>query len=103
MNASRTHHSRQIQYHAPDLKFDGAEAIRRQIIRLLTRRENAQSLKQIQKWFRGTNLDFVRDNLNVLVDDGKVRLFRPSLGRAKHNCAYRYEIHPSYFPQEIEL
>lgn len=99
----RTHHSRQTQYDAPNLVFDGGEALRLQIIRLLHRREKPQRLKQIQKWFRATNPKFVSDQLDSLICDGRVVICRPTMGRAAHNCTYQYEIASDYYAQEIAL
>jgi hypothetical protein len=89
MKASRTHHSRQIQYHAENLTFNGFEALQSQIITLLNRRKNPMSLKQIQQWFRATDPQFVA---RVLMMMDEVKCFRNTMGRAKANCAYYYEL-----------
>lgn len=61
MNASRTHYSRLIQYDAPDLKFDGREALTKQMRALFSRRPSGVSLRDAQKWFRGVAPAFVQE------------------------------------------
>lgn len=61
MNAARTHHSRLIMYDAPNLRFDGREALKAQMRKLFARRPSGVTLRDAQKWFRGTAPAFVQE------------------------------------------
>lgn len=85
MNASRTHFSRQIQYHASNLAFDGRKALEVQLIDLITRRKTAITSKQAVAWFRGTDPQFVRD---VILQSDHIIVHANKLGRQAANAKY---------------
>jgi len=97
MKASRSHDGRVIQYHATNLTFDGAVALRRQILRYIHGikgpRENPVTRKQIVEWFRATDPAFVEKQINYLSDTLKIRGLANSLGsHRRFNGRYVYEL-----------
>ena len=97
MRASRTPTARLIQYHATDLRFDGAASLRRQIVGFVRgirgERQNGVTERQIISWFRGTNPDFVRARLTEVCASGEVRCCMRSLGSGRrHNGGYVYVV-----------
>ena len=97
MRASRTPTPRLIQYHAADLRFDGATALRRQIVIFVRgirgNRQTGVSEKQIVSWFRGTDPGFVRQRLSEACAAGEVRCCARALGsRRRFNGGYVYEV-----------
>jgi len=97
MRASRTHGSRLIMFHSPDLTFDGASALRKQIVDFVRgirgERKNAVTEKQIVQWFRGTNAAFVRRQIGAACAAGEIRCCAKSLGSHRsHAGAYVYEV-----------
>ena len=96
MNCDRTHFSRQIDYSAK-LKFDGAAALRKQIVCFVRGikgpRQNPVTERQIVKWFRGTPPDFVRKQLTEVCFAGQIRQCMKSLSsNRRFNGSYVYEI-----------
>lgn len=97
MNASRTHTCRLIQYHATNLAFDGATALQKCMVDFVSgirgERQNPVTEKQIIAWFRGTDPAFVRKQLDVVCNDGRVRICRRSLSSGRRaNGDYVYEV-----------
>ena len=99
MRASKTLTCRVIQYHSADLRFDGAIALRNQIVRYVAgirgERKAPVSAKQIVSWFRGTDAKFVNEQLTTLVAEGRVCIAAksPISSRSRaHNSAYVYWI-----------
>ena len=91
-----THDTRRICFHADNLKFDGAKALQSWIVRFVKgirgERKVPVSEKQIVDWFRATDPAFVREQLDVVCADGRVRICQRSLSsRRRFNGAYVYE------------
>ena len=81
----------------PISAFDGAEALRRQIVAYVRGvrgpREAPVTEKQITGWFRGTDPAFLRQQLTEVVTAGQVRICSRSLSsNRRHNGGYVYEI-----------
>ncbi len=99
MRASRTPTPRLIQYHAPDLRFDGVAGLRDQIVAFVRgvrgKRQAGVTERQIVDWFRGTDPAFVRARLTEVCASGEVRCCMRSLGsRRRHGGGYVYEAAP---------
>jgi len=97
MKASRSHHSRLIQYHADNLAFDGATALQKQILRFVHGikgpRENPVTRMQIVDWFRATDPAFVEKQITHLSNTLKIRGLANSLGsHRRFNGRYVYEL-----------
>ena len=96
MRASKTPICRLINYSAP-LKFDGAEALRKQIVKFVGGvrgpRQNPVTEKQIVLWFRSTPADFVKARITE-VCGSQIRTCHASLGGShiRHNAGYVYEV-----------
>lgn len=95
MNCDRTHISRQIDYSSANLKFEGDEALRAQIVNFVggikRPRTSPVSATQIVNWFRGTPAEFVKEQLTRATADGGVQIGPRSLSSARRwNGAYVY-------------
>lgn len=95
MRASRTPTCRLLDYSAP-LQFDGAEALRRQIVAYAQGVRGARlsgvTEAEIVAWFRGTPSAFVRARLTEVVAQDRVRVCMANLSSGRRsNGAYRYE------------
>lgn len=97
MLASRTSFARLIPYNAPNLTFDGATALQKRIVDFVGgvrgNRKNPVTEKQILDWFNVTDADFVREQLQAVCDDGRIRICRRSLSSGRrHNGGYVYVV-----------
>jgi hypothetical protein len=97
MKASKTPACRLIEYHAANLSFDGAAALRQQIMAYVRgvrgQRLTPVTEKQIIDWFRATDAAFLRRQLTEVVALGQVRICSRSLSsNRRHNGGYVYEI-----------
>lgn len=95
MRAARSKDCRVIPYHADTLKFDGAAALQRQILKFVHGirgpRENPVSRKQIVEWFRASDPAFVEKQIAFLSDTQKIKGCANSLGshrRFNGRCVY---------------
>jgi hypothetical protein len=98
MYASKTPMERLIDYSATNLKFDGAEALRRRIVAFIKgvrgERKNPVTEKQIVAWFRGTPPAFVKAQLTE-VCGGEVRIAIASMSSNRRaSGVYVYEVAP---------
>lgn len=97
MRTDRTPMCRMIDFSGP-LTFDGSAALKRRIVDYIKGvrgpRRQPVTKKQIIAWFRSTPSEFVEAHLGELLDAGKVRICRTSLGgvRIRHNARYVYEV-----------
>jgi hypothetical protein len=78
MKCSRTHEVRQIQFHAPGLKFDGATALQNAIVRYVCGTEGRPKVKPVSEYrvadyFRSTDPKFVREQLMVCHKAGRIK------------------------------
>ena len=92
MRASRTDTNRQIQFHADNLSFDGAAALRRQIIKRIEKLQNPPSTRDLERWFYATDSGFLSDQLYDLMARGRIRCFSKTMGRRRHNSVVYYEL-----------
>jgi len=95
MNASRTSTDRLIPFHAPNLTFDGALALRRRIAAYVKgvrgERQAPVSEAQIVRYFRATDPEFVRAQITSALSEGTVQIVRRSLSSTRRATgAYRY-------------
>ena len=92
-----THISRLIDYSAPNLTFDGAVALQRQIVRFVGGIRNLRlhpvTRRQIIKWFRSTPDSFVDTQLVEVCVDERLRVYRRSMSSGRRwNGVSVYEV-----------